>query len=150
MPRSGLGEIPRSVTRRQGERQSTNPACTERLSNPRLQQRGHRLHTGAEPSKAEHQFIAGAYQLIDGHGCQPVDDEPQIPGRLCERGAPALPPVPPAARNTALVAPDHFSRLRVLDDRDAVAGRVEFLGAGCKAEARYTPVPRPAARRASF
>jgi hypothetical protein len=41
-----------------------------------------------------------------------------------------------------LVAPYHFSRVRALDGRDAIARRIEYLDAGGKSEMRRVVVAR--------
>ena len=59
---------------------------------------------------------------------------------LAQLGAARLAPVPAPAGHPGVVAPHHLARVGVLDDRGAVGGGVEGLGAGGADQLRRTGI----------
>jgi len=105
-----------------------------------LKQRGSRLNAGTHGAQPGHEFFSRAHELFYRHGRQAVHDKPLIGAARCQRGPFALPPVPAAAGDAVIVAPDHLARFSIFDDGSAVANGVKRFRAYSGQQSRNTLV----------
>src|SRR5215217_5549187 len=81
----------------------------------------------AESQQAVGEGVGRCVQLVVGERVEGVEDEDGAAGVGGDAGTDPLPPVPAAAGDAVLVAPDDLAGLRVFDDGIAAGGGVEGL-----------------------